>query len=53
MQEKMDRLLENMLSTGRKENNSEITTDVRNVAAHIGLSSLNIPRVTNIEFGFP
>lgn len=52
MQEKMDRLLETLLSMARREGNLEITVDARNIVAQIGLSSLEIPGVINLEFRF-
>lgn len=53
MQEKMNCLLEAMVIMAINESNSEITTNDKNIIAHIGYSSLNIPGVTNPEFGFP
>lgn len=52
IQENMDRLLEILLSTARRDGNPEITIDARNIVAQIGSSSLNIPGVINLEFRF-
>lgn len=53
LQEKMDRLLEAMMSMVNKDDNLEIDVDARNIAAQIRFSSFNILRVANLEFGFP
>lgn len=53
MNGRMDQPLYVMMVMAKKEDNLQIIVDAKNIASHLGSSSLHIPELNNPKFGLP